>query len=143
MATFDCSVLRRAPTPSAVHRSSTSRSARTSSPASRARRTTSSDVLPPGTGTRWPSRLTSRAPSTATESTSRGYSGPRQEVSRRRQRIVSAGAHSEPMPTDIEVLLHRLIGGDDTAPAEILDRAQANDTPGLLVAAALVADQPG
>ena len=47
------------------------------------------------------------------------------------------------MPTDIEVLLHRLIGGDDTAPAEILDRAQANDTTGLLVAAALVGDQPG
>ena len=46
------------------------------------------------------------------------------------------------MPTDIEVLLRRLIGGDDTAPAEILDRAQTNESPGLLVAAALVADQP-
>ena len=46
------------------------------------------------------------------------------------------------MPTDIEVLLRRLIGGDDTAPGEILDRAQASDSPGLLVAAALVADEP-
>lgn len=46
------------------------------------------------------------------------------------------------MPTDIEVLLRRLIGGDDTAPAEILDRARTNDSPGLLVAAALVADEP-
>jgi hypothetical protein len=46
------------------------------------------------------------------------------------------------MATDIEVLLRRLIGGDATAPAEILDRAQTNDSPRLLVAAALVADQP-
>ena len=46
------------------------------------------------------------------------------------------------MPTDIEVLLRRLIGGDNTAPAEILDRAQTNDSPRLLVAAALVADEP-
>jgi hypothetical protein len=46
------------------------------------------------------------------------------------------------MPTDIEVLLRRLIGGDVTAPAEILDRVQTSDFPGLLVAAALVADQP-
>jgi hypothetical protein len=46
------------------------------------------------------------------------------------------------MPTDIEVLLRRLIGGDDTAPAEILDRARTNDSPGLLVAAALVTDEP-
>jgi hypothetical protein len=46
------------------------------------------------------------------------------------------------MPTDIEILIHRLIGGDDTAPAEILDRAQTDDSPGLLVAAALVADEP-
>ena len=63
-------------------------------------------------------------------------------VSGRRQRIISAREHSEPMPTDIEVLLRRLIGGDDTAPAEILDRAQTDDSPGLLVAAALVADEP-
>ena len=46
------------------------------------------------------------------------------------------------MPTDIEVLLRRLIGGDDTAPAAILDRAQTDDSPRLLVAAALVADEP-
>ena len=46
------------------------------------------------------------------------------------------------MPTDIEVLLRRLIGGDDTAPAEILDRAQTSDSARLLVAAALVADEP-
>ena len=46
------------------------------------------------------------------------------------------------MPTDIEVLLRRLIGGDTTAPAEILDRAQADDSPRLLAAAALVAGEP-
>ena len=45
------------------------------------------------------------------------------------------------MRIDIEVLLRRLIGGDDTAPAEILDLAETNDSPGLLVAAALVADR--
>jgi hypothetical protein len=46
------------------------------------------------------------------------------------------------MPTDIEALLRRLIGGDDTVEAEILDRARTDDSPGLLVAAALVADVP-
>jgi hypothetical protein len=46
------------------------------------------------------------------------------------------------MPTDIEVLLRRLIGGDATAPTEILDRARTHDSPRLLVAAALVADDP-
>jgi hypothetical protein len=58
-------------------------------------------------------------------------------VAGRRQRIISASQHSEPMPADIEVLLRRLIGGDDTAPAEILDRAHTSDSPRLLVAAAL------
>jgi hypothetical protein len=46
------------------------------------------------------------------------------------------------MTTEIEVLLRRLIGGDDTAPAEILDRARTTESPRLLVAAALVADVP-
>jgi hypothetical protein len=46
------------------------------------------------------------------------------------------------MPPDIEVLLLRLIGGDATAPGEILERARTNDSPTLLVAAALVTDQP-
>jgi hypothetical protein len=46
------------------------------------------------------------------------------------------------MPPDIEVLLLRLIGGDPTAPNEILDRAQTSDSPALLVAAALVTDEP-
>ena len=61
----------------------------------------------------------------------------------RRQRPVSAGEHCEPMPIDVEVLLRRLIGGDDTAPAEILDRAQSDDSARLLVAAALVAEESG
>jgi hypothetical protein len=61
----------------------------------------------------------------------------------RRQRPVSAGEHCEPMPIDVEVLLRRLIGGDDTAPAEILEQAQSDDSARLLVAAALVADEPG
>jgi hypothetical protein len=47
------------------------------------------------------------------------------------------------MPIDVEVLLRRLIGGDDTVPAEILERAQSDDSARLLVAAALVADEPG
>jgi hypothetical protein len=46
------------------------------------------------------------------------------------------------MRTDTEVLLGRLIGGDLTAPAEILDRADTTESPRLLVAAALVADSP-
>jgi hypothetical protein len=46
------------------------------------------------------------------------------------------------MPPDIEVLLLRLIGGDDTAPAAILDRAKTSASPALLVAAALVTDEP-
>ncbi len=44
------------------------------------------------------------------------------------------------MPPDFEVLLRRLIGGDPTAPGEILDRAGTNDSPALLVAAALVTE---
>ena len=47
------------------------------------------------------------------------------------------------MPPDIEVLLLRLIGGDATAPGEILGWARTNDSPSLLVAAALVSGQPG
>ena len=46
------------------------------------------------------------------------------------------------MPPDIEVLLLRLIGGDATAPGEILDRARTSESPALLVAAALVTAQP-
>jgi hypothetical protein len=46
------------------------------------------------------------------------------------------------MPEDIDNLLRRLIGGDDEAAAEILDRANADGTPMLLVAAALLADEP-
>ena len=46
------------------------------------------------------------------------------------------------MRIDIEVLLRQLIGGDDTAPAAILDLAETSDSPRLLVAAALVAAEP-
>jgi len=46
------------------------------------------------------------------------------------------------MPPDIEVLLLRLIGGDVTAPAEILEWAGTSNSPALLVAAALVTEQP-
>ena len=42
------------------------------------------------------------------------------------------------MPPDTEVLLLRLIGGDAAAAGEILARARRNDSPALLVAAALV-----
>ena len=46
------------------------------------------------------------------------------------------------MPPDFEVLLRRLIGGDASAPGEILDWAGNNDSAALLVAAALVTEQP-
>src|SRR3954447_26759245 len=46
------------------------------------------------------------------------------------------------MPPDIEVLLLRLIGGDATAPGEILDWARTSESPPLLVAAALVSGHP-
>jgi hypothetical protein len=46
------------------------------------------------------------------------------------------------MPDDIETLLRRLIGGDDAAPGEIRRRARTDNSPVLLVAAALVTDQP-
>ena len=59
-----------------------------------------------------------------------------------RQRIISAPLHSEPMPDDIEDLIRRLIGNDATAPAEILERAKTTSSPLLLVAAAIVSDQP-
>lgn len=46
------------------------------------------------------------------------------------------------MPDDIQDLIRRLIGGDDTAPEQILERAGTDRTPMLLVAAAMVADHP-
>lgn len=46
------------------------------------------------------------------------------------------------MPDDIHDLVRRLIGNDDTAPREILERAKTDHTPLLLVAAALIADRP-
>ncbi len=47
------------------------------------------------------------------------------------------------MPPDTEAMVLRLVGGDDAAPGEILDLARTNDSPALLVAAALVTEQPG
>ena len=44
---------------------------------------------------------------------------------------------------DTETLLRRLIGGDDAAAATILARAEDGREPRLLVAAALLADEPG
>jgi hypothetical protein len=46
------------------------------------------------------------------------------------------------MAPDIELLLLRLIGGDATAPEEILESARSSDSPALLVAAALVSGRP-
>ena len=46
------------------------------------------------------------------------------------------------MLPDIEVLLLRLIGGDATAPSDVLDAARTTDSPALLVAAALVCGTP-
>jgi predicted HD phosphohydrolase len=44
---------------------------------------------------------------------------------------------------DTETLLRRLIGGDASAAATILARAGQDSAPRLLVAAALLADEPG
>jgi hypothetical protein len=44
---------------------------------------------------------------------------------------------------DNTAVLHRLIGGDPNASAEILDRAARATSPQLLVAAALIAGDPG
>jgi hypothetical protein len=46
------------------------------------------------------------------------------------------------MPSDIELLLLRMIGGDATAPGEILEFARTSESPTLLVAASLVTQQP-
>ena len=46
------------------------------------------------------------------------------------------------MPDDIEDLIRRLVGNDDAAPREILERARTDSSPLLLVAAAIVGDQP-
>lgn len=46
------------------------------------------------------------------------------------------------MPDDIDKLVRRLIGGDATAPAQILERARTDRSPLLQVAAALVSDEP-
>jgi hypothetical protein len=46
------------------------------------------------------------------------------------------------MPDEIDNLLHRLIGGEAAAAAEILDRATTASTPKLLVAAALITNEP-
>ena len=73
LATFDWSVFRLVLTASTAHRSSTSRSVRTRTPASSARRTSNSDVFPAGIGTSSPARLTSTGPSTEIESTRRVY----------------------------------------------------------------------
>ena len=46
------------------------------------------------------------------------------------------------MPADIDNLLHRLICGDPTAPADILELAKTASTPQHLVAAALISSEP-
>lgn len=47
------------------------------------------------------------------------------------------------MAEEIEKLLRRLVGGDEAARAEILDRAGTTDSSALLVAAALVGGDSG
>jgi hypothetical protein len=46
------------------------------------------------------------------------------------------------VPDDITTLLHRLIGGHPDAAAEVLDRASDSTSAPLLVAAALLAQDP-
>ena len=43
---------------------------------------------------------------------------------------------------DTEYLLRRLIAGDESAAADVLDRARSGGSPALLVAAALVSPEP-
>jgi len=40
------------------------------------------------------------------------------------------------------LLLHRLLGGDHLAPAKVVDQATTSVSPSLLVAAALIDDEP-
>ncbi|HTJ34091.1 MAG TPA: hypothetical protein VL738_12755 [Dactylosporangium sp.] len=47
------------------------------------------------------------------------------------------------MPDDIDRLIRRLIGGDERAAAEIHERSRTEAAPVLLVAAALLAAEPG
>ena len=44
---------------------------------------------------------------------------------------------------DDAALVLRLIGGDPTAPTDVLERAASSSSPALLVAAALLAADPG
>jgi len=44
------------------------------------------------------------------------------------------------MHDDVDTLLRRLIGGDPSAPADVLARAGTDERPDLLVAAALLSD---
>jgi hypothetical protein len=46
------------------------------------------------------------------------------------------------VPDDIDHLFRRLIGGDDEAATQILDRAMTSNRPALLVAASLLTDEP-
>jgi len=46
------------------------------------------------------------------------------------------------MADDIETLLRRLVGGDDGAAADVLAKAETDNTPALLVAAALLTHDP-
>ncbi len=46
------------------------------------------------------------------------------------------------MTDDLERLLHFMIGGNTKATAEIFERAKTSTNPALLVAAALLADEP-
>ncbi len=59
-----------------------------------------------------------------------------------RQWPVSGGFQSIPMTEHNDHLLRRLIGGDDKATAEIIERATTSTSPELLVAAALLDGEP-
>jgi len=63
--------------------------------------------------------------------------------SARRQPAVRAPVDGGRVPHDHDDLLHRLIGGDAGAVAELRARAATSVTPAELVAAALLAGAPG
>jgi hypothetical protein len=55
-----------------------------------------------------------------------------------RQRAVSGNAHCRLVPVDHTRLVHRLVGGDPLATAEVLQLAATSTSTALLVAAAIV-----
>ena len=128
-------------TASSAQRSSINLSVRTITPASRARRISTSVVFPARTGMRSPSRCSSTEPSTDTAITTAAYAPPL--VRQLRVSPVSGVPPTiAPMAADPDNVIHQLAVADATAIAEIIERAQTSDDVTTMVAAALFAPRP-